>query len=90
MTDPTPTYDEFSLFHENAEEVGLPYDGRPVVRRESIEVAPGRLDAKVRRRGTNARARFGRHRRWHDPERISPRLLRREGRRLRLARPLAG
>ena len=42
MTEPETTYDEFSLFHENAEEVGLPYDGRPVVRRESIEVAPGR------------------------------------------------
>jgi len=42
VTEPEPTYDEFSLFHENAEEVGLPYDGRPVVRRESIEVAPGR------------------------------------------------
>jgi len=42
VTEPDPTYDEFSLFHENAEEVGLPYDGRPVVRRESIEVAPGR------------------------------------------------
>jgi pimeloyl-ACP methyl ester carboxylesterase len=42
VTEPETTYDEFSLFHENAEEVGLPYDGRPVVRRESIEVAPGR------------------------------------------------
>ncbi len=42
MTDPTPTYDEFSLFHENAEEVGLPFEGPPVVRRESVEVAPGR------------------------------------------------
>src|SRR5579864_2994477 len=35
-------YDEFSLFHENAEEFGLPYDGPPVVRREAVEVAPGR------------------------------------------------
>ena len=43
MTDaPPPTYDEFSMFHENAEEVGLPWDGPPVVRRESLEVAPGR------------------------------------------------
>jgi len=39
---PPPTYDEFSMFHENAEEVGLPWDGPPVVRRESLEVAPGR------------------------------------------------
>ena len=43
MSDPTPTtYDEFSLFHENAEEVGLPFEGPPTVRRESLEVAPGR------------------------------------------------
>jgi pimeloyl-ACP methyl ester carboxylesterase len=35
-------YDEFSLFHENAEEFGLPYDGPPVVRREAVEVEPGR------------------------------------------------
>jgi pimeloyl-ACP methyl ester carboxylesterase len=43
MTDPTPpTYDEFGLFHENAEEVGLPFDHPPTVRREFREVAPGR------------------------------------------------
>jgi len=35
-------YDEFGLFHENAEEFGLPYDGPPVVRRAAVEVAPGR------------------------------------------------
>jgi pimeloyl-ACP methyl ester carboxylesterase len=35
-------YDEFGLFHENAEEHGLPYDGPPVVRRTAVEVAPGR------------------------------------------------
>jgi pimeloyl-ACP methyl ester carboxylesterase len=32
-------YDEFGLFHENAEEFGLPYDGPPTVTREFIEVA---------------------------------------------------
>ena len=35
-------YDEFGLFHENAEEFGLPYDGPPAVRRADVEVAPGR------------------------------------------------
>ncbi len=35
-------YDEFGLFHENAEEYGLPYEGPPDVRRERVEVAPGR------------------------------------------------
>jgi pimeloyl-ACP methyl ester carboxylesterase len=34
-------YDEFSLFHENAEEFGLPYDGPPTVRREAVEVETG-------------------------------------------------
>jgi pimeloyl-ACP methyl ester carboxylesterase len=35
-------YDEFGLFHENAEEFGIPYAGPPVVRREFVEVEPGR------------------------------------------------
>jgi hypothetical protein len=35
-------YDEFGLFHENAEEYGLPFDRPPTVRRVSAEVAPGR------------------------------------------------
>src|ERR1700678_834123 len=35
-------YDEFGMFQENAAEYGLPYDGPPVVRRVSVEVAPGR------------------------------------------------
>jgi len=43
-------YDEFGLFHENAEEFGIPYDGPPVVRRESVVVDPAtgrRLSALV-------------------------------------------
>ncbi|MEA2274415.1 MAG: hypothetical protein QOI98_3123, partial [Solirubrobacteraceae bacterium] len=35
-------YDEFSMFHENAEEYGIPYDGPPRVRREFVEIEPGR------------------------------------------------
>jgi pimeloyl-ACP methyl ester carboxylesterase len=35
-------YDEFGLFHENAEEFGLPYDGPPTVLRESVELPDGR------------------------------------------------
>ena len=35
-------YDEFGLFHENAAEFGLPYDGPPTVRRAVVEVGPGR------------------------------------------------
>jgi pimeloyl-ACP methyl ester carboxylesterase len=35
-------YDELGLFHENAEEFGLPYDGPPTVRRERVEVGDGR------------------------------------------------
>jgi pimeloyl-ACP methyl ester carboxylesterase len=35
-------YDEFGLFHENAEEFGLPYDGPPTVRREFVELPDGR------------------------------------------------
>ena len=43
-------YDEFGLFHENAEEFGIPYAGPPVVRRESVVVDPAtgrRLSALV-------------------------------------------
>jgi pimeloyl-ACP methyl ester carboxylesterase len=51
MTDQTRVpYDEFALFHENAEEFGLPYDAPPVVRRETVEVGDGsgrRLSALV-------------------------------------------
>lgn len=35
-------YDELGLFHENAEEFGLPWDGPPVVRRASVTVGPDR------------------------------------------------
>ena len=35
-------YDEFGLFHENAEEFGLPYEGPPQVARVAVEVEPGR------------------------------------------------
>jgi pimeloyl-ACP methyl ester carboxylesterase len=41
-------YDEFGLFHENAAEYGLPYDGPPTVRREFVPVdAERRLSALV-------------------------------------------
>jgi pimeloyl-ACP methyl ester carboxylesterase len=35
-------YDEFSYFHENASEYGLPYDGPPTVRRERVDLGDGR------------------------------------------------
>jgi pimeloyl-ACP methyl ester carboxylesterase len=35
-------YDEFSMFHENAAEFGLRYDGPPAVRRVSVELGDGR------------------------------------------------
>jgi pimeloyl-ACP methyl ester carboxylesterase len=45
-------YDEFGLFHENAEEHGLPFDSPPVVRRVGVEVGTGRrLSALVWKQG---------------------------------------
>ena len=41
-------YDEFGMFHENAEEVGLQYDAPPVVERVSVEVAPGQRVSALR------------------------------------------
>ena len=35
-------YDEFSMFHENAEEYGIAYSGPPAVRRERVELGDGR------------------------------------------------
>ena len=35
-------YDEFSLFHENASENGLPFAAQPIVRRTDIELPGGR------------------------------------------------
>ena len=35
-------YDEFSMFHENASEFGLPYEGPPVVRRKRVDLGDGR------------------------------------------------
>lgn len=35
-------YDEFSMFADNASEYGIPYDGPPTVRRDFVEVEPGR------------------------------------------------
>jgi len=35
-------YDEFSMFHENAEEFGIPYPGPPTVARRSVAMDDGR------------------------------------------------
>ena len=35
------TYDEFSMFEENATEVGLAWSGPPAVRRVSVDVGGG-------------------------------------------------
>ena len=42
MAAPRVPYDEFGLFHENAAEHGLPYDGPPVVRRQAVNLGDGR------------------------------------------------
>lgn len=39
---PRIPYDEFGLFHENASEYGLPFDGPPLVSRQFVEVGGGR------------------------------------------------
>src|SRR5918998_2747472 len=35
-------YDEFAYFQDNAAEYGIPYDGPPTVRRESVPLPDGR------------------------------------------------
>ncbi|MCK9900445.1 alpha/beta hydrolase [Frankia sp. Cpl3] len=44
----TDEYDEFGLLHENAEELGIPYTGRPEVARGQVEVEPGRWLSHLR------------------------------------------
>jgi pimeloyl-ACP methyl ester carboxylesterase len=48
--DPVATieYDEFGMFHENAAEVGLPFERPPVVERVDVEVAPGQRVSALR------------------------------------------
>jgi pimeloyl-ACP methyl ester carboxylesterase len=40
-----PSYDEFALFHENAEEFGIAWSGPPVVRRVEVNTANGSISA---------------------------------------------
>jgi pimeloyl-ACP methyl ester carboxylesterase len=47
-----PAYDEFALFHENAEEFGIPWAGPPDVRRVDVDTSGGRLSALVWGAGT--------------------------------------
>jgi pimeloyl-ACP methyl ester carboxylesterase len=45
---PLVNYDEFGMFHENAREYGIPWDGPPAVRREFVDVVDGqRVSALV-------------------------------------------
>jgi pimeloyl-ACP methyl ester carboxylesterase len=44
----TIEYDEFGLFHENASEVGLPFDDPPEVARVWVDVAPGQRVSALR------------------------------------------
>jgi pimeloyl-ACP methyl ester carboxylesterase len=41
-------YDEFGLFHQNAEEYGLPFDQTPLVRRVSADMGDGRQLSALR------------------------------------------
>jgi pimeloyl-ACP methyl ester carboxylesterase len=47
-------YDELGLFHENAEEFGLPYDQPPTVRRETVAVDDSERRLSALRWGTDA------------------------------------
>jgi pimeloyl-ACP methyl ester carboxylesterase len=45
---PTEThYDEFALYHENAQEWDLPFDGPPRVRRVDVDVSPGQTVSTI-------------------------------------------
>jgi pimeloyl-ACP methyl ester carboxylesterase len=44
---PRIDYDEFGLFHENAEEYDIPWQGPPAVRRAFVEVGGGRQDSAL-------------------------------------------
>jgi pimeloyl-ACP methyl ester carboxylesterase len=47
-----PAYDEFALFHENAEEFGIPWAGPPDVDRVAVDTPGGSLSALVWGPGT--------------------------------------
>ena len=48
MPDMAPDYDEFGLFHENAEEAGLDWDGPPTVARVETQLDDGRVMRALR------------------------------------------
>ena len=45
-----PVYDEFALFHENAEEFGIPWTGPPTVRRVEVQTSAGTIRQQVDQR----------------------------------------
>jgi pimeloyl-ACP methyl ester carboxylesterase len=47
-----PAYDEFALFHENADEFGIPWTGPPDVDRVEVDAPGGRVSALVWGPGT--------------------------------------
>ncbi len=53
MTAERIAYDELGLFHENAEEYGIPWHGSPEVQRVETEVAPGRTVSALLWGGTS-------------------------------------
>ena len=48
MPDATAPYEEFGLLHENAEEMGLPFDSPPPVGRVFVDVDPDRRMSAIR------------------------------------------
>ena len=48
MAGPSETYDEFGLFHENAAEAGLAWDGPPQVERVEVALDDGRVMRALR------------------------------------------
>jgi pimeloyl-ACP methyl ester carboxylesterase len=53
---PAGEYDEFGLFRDNAEEVGLPWAGPPTVERVAVDVGGGRKVSALRWGGDDAPA----------------------------------
>jgi pimeloyl-ACP methyl ester carboxylesterase len=45
---PAPVYDEFALFHENAQEFDIPFDAPPVVERVALDAGDGQTISALR------------------------------------------
>ena len=70
----TDVYDEFGMFHENADEFGIPWRGAPDVRRVEVSVGGGQTISALWRARANLNLRGFIYYAWRDGRPYAPRF----------------